>query len=266
MTGRTQRQRGGLHQRCRTCSRCLDCTAVSTRAQTYSPDESCKRLRRCAAGTTVWWEPGAVLPPTTAAESCGEIAHRCGYARSSTGAPLWRQSRRVTHRAAWRGRRGGGGVGACLEEDIGGVEVAVADALAVDVRHALCDASQHSHHRLPPVRQRLRGEHAVRDRRAQAAAIAVLLHPSSHSYRATCALCHGARRRRAPGAHQAAAPRNCMAIRRQRSDRPGTQRSPTGVSQTAAYLAGRCLHACGQGGVACSGTGWWRGCAGGPKG
>lgn len=62
-----------------------------------------------------------------------------------------------------------------LEQDVAGVEVAMADALCVHVQHAGRDVREHRHLRAPPPRQPRRREGAERDRISQRAAIAELL-------------------------------------------------------------------------------------------
>ena len=65
-----------------------------------------------------------------------------------------------------------------LEKDVGGVEVAVADALCMHVRHACGDVLHHTHEVLPPLLQVARGKHPLGDEGAQGASIAKLLYTS----------------------------------------------------------------------------------------
>ena len=78
-----------------------------------------------------------------------------------------------------------------LEEDVGGVEVAVADALAVRVRHAGCEAAQRHAHAQPPPRRPRPRENTLLQRPPQAPAVAELLHAAAHVgvyvWKSTCA-------------------------------------------------------------------------------
>jgi hypothetical protein len=65
--------------------------------------------------------------------------------------------------------------GAHLEEDVGGVEVAVADALAVNVGHALGDVEQDRHRAAPVPRDDVWVEKAFGHSVREAPAVAVLL-------------------------------------------------------------------------------------------
>ena len=66
-------------------------------------------------------------------------------------------------------------VGSCLEEDVGRVEVTMADAHAVDVRHALSDVEQNRQHSAPVQRRLVAVKVRIADRIAEAAAIAKFL-------------------------------------------------------------------------------------------
>ena len=76
-----------------------------------------------------------------------------------------------------------------LEEDVGGGEVAVADALGVGIGHALREAPQRRRHAAPPPRRpRLRKRSPLK-RRPQAPAVTKLLH-STVQLSAHCSTFH----------------------------------------------------------------------------